>query len=117
MKIPVRVSSVVRGFATSRALVAGAMSFAPALPVHLTAGDVSAKSAGSLNITDSIAGVVPQPSVERGWLTDFHVVGDCAPDIWHVRGTAITGEGNRLSSIRNEFGSDEYLLPVYVSGV
>jgi hypothetical protein len=75
VKIPGRVSSVVRGFATSGALTVGAMFFARALAVQSTAGDISAQSADSLNITGSTVGVTPQPSAERGWLSDFHVSG------------------------------------------
>ena len=68
MKIPARASSVVRGFATSGALAAG--QFARALAVQSTAGDVSAQPADSLNITGLTARVTPQPSAERGWLSE-----------------------------------------------
>ncbi len=66
MKIPGRASGVVRGFATSGALAVGAIFFAPVLAVHSTAGDVSAQSADSLNITGSTARVMPQPSAKDG---------------------------------------------------
>jgi hypothetical protein len=75
VKIPGRVSSVVRGFATSRALAAGAVFFTAAPAIDSTAGNVAARSADSLDIAGSTAGVMPQPSAERGWLRDFHVSG------------------------------------------
>jgi hypothetical protein len=75
VKIPVRVSSVVRGFVTSGAPAAGAIFFARALAVQPNADNVPAQSADSLNITGSTAGMTPQPSAERGWLGDFHVSG------------------------------------------
>ncbi len=65
MKIPGRLSGVVRGFATSGALVVPAIFFARALAVQSAAGDVSAQSADSLNITGSTAGVTLQPSATR----------------------------------------------------
>ena len=74
MKIPSRVSGVVSGFATSGALAAGVIFPAPVLSAHRTAGDVSAKSAESLNIAGSIAEVTPQPS-ERGWLRNSRMSG------------------------------------------
>ena len=98
VKIPVRVSSVVRGFATSKSLAAGAIFSAPALAVHLTAGDVSAKSADSLNITGSIAGGNATATSGRRVAEGLPCVGVCEPTIWHVGGSAITGVGNRLSS-------------------
>ena len=69
MKIPGRASSVVRGFATSGALAA-AVQFARALAVQSMAGDVSAQPADSLNIAGLSARVTPQPSAERGWLSE-----------------------------------------------
>ncbi len=73
MKIPGRLSGVVRGFATSGALAA--VQFARAPAVQSTAGNVSAQPADSLNITGSTARVTPQPSAERGWLSeDFALV-------------------------------------------
>ena len=75
MKIPVRVSGVVRGCATSRVLAAGAIGSATALAVHFTAGDVLAKSADSLNITGSPAWVLAQPTSDRGRLSDVYVSG------------------------------------------
>ena len=68
MRIPGRVSSVVRGFATSGASAAVHLARAPA--VQSTAGDVSAQPADSLNITGLTARVTPQPSVEIGWLSE-----------------------------------------------
>ena len=75
MKIPVRVSSVVRGFATSRGLAAGAIGSAPAPALHLTADDVSARSADPFNIAGSTAWVLVQPTLERGRLSDLYVSG------------------------------------------
>ena len=100
MKIPGRVSSVVRGCATSRVLAAGAIGSAPAPAVHLTAGDVSAKSADSLNIAGSNAWVLAQPTSERGWLSDLYVSG-CEPDHGLERRLnrypALTKAGNKVA--------------------
>jgi hypothetical protein len=129
VKIPGRVSSVVRGFATSEALAVRAVFSTRVLAVQPTAGDVSAQSADSLNITGSTAGVTPQPSAERGWLSDFHVSGFVSPtfgiyepphalnnaDNVFARGPVRSkagpgtnfGVGSCLSSVRNGSGSDE----------
>jgi hypothetical protein len=97
VKIPVRVSSVVRGFATSRVLTAGAIGSAPALAAQSTAGDYSAQPAGLLHITGSTPGVMPQPSAERRWLPDFRVSGFVSRTFGMLGGgAAIAGVGNRL---------------------
>src|SRR6266851_4263360 len=57
VKIPGRLSGVVRGFATSGALAIGAIFFARALAARSTARNISAQSADSHNITGSTAGV------------------------------------------------------------
>jgi hypothetical protein len=123
VKIPGRVSSVVRGFATSEALAVRAIFSARALSLLSTAGDVPAQSADSLNITGSTAGVTPQQSA------DFQVSGFVSPTFGiyqppyafnsadkvfaqgPVRSKAGPGTnfgvGNCLSSVRSGSGSDE----------
>ena len=75
MKIPLRMSSVDRGFARTGLIAGGAMVFLLALAALSMAGDVSPQPADSLNITSSTTGVLPQPTSEAGWLSDFHVSG------------------------------------------
>ncbi len=82
MKIPVRVSSVVRGFVTSGAPAAGAIFFARALAVQPNADNVPAQSADSLNITGSTAGITPQPFGGKRVAGRLPCVGVCEPDIW-----------------------------------
>jgi hypothetical protein len=65
VKIPGRLSGVVRGFATSGALAIGAIFFARALAARSTARNISAQSADSHNITGSTAGVTLQQSATR----------------------------------------------------
>ena len=65
MKIPGRLSGVVRGFVTSGALAVGAIFFARALAARSTARNISAQSADSHNITGSTAGVTLQQSATR----------------------------------------------------
>ena len=64
---------VVRGFATSKGLPAGAIGSAPARHLLITVDDVSARSADSLNIAGSTAWVLAQPTSERGRLSDLYV--------------------------------------------
>ena len=137
MRIPGRVSSAVRGFATSGALAVGATFFACALAVESTADDVSSQSANSLNITGSTcrgnaAAIGGKRVAER-----LPCVGVYEPDIWHVapsrkqytlsrnnlatsRSWLQVGENWRLNENRSFFGREWFisddLLSVYVSG-
>jgi hypothetical protein len=63
------IKSVARGAA------ALALMLTVGGPTSSFAGDVSAQPANTLNITGSTAGILPQPSAERGWFSDFHVSG------------------------------------------
>jgi len=72
VKIPGRVSDVVRSLAGS-GVVAAVVFFSLALAAQSMAGAVSAQPANSLNITGSTAWLLAQPTSERGWLSDFHV--------------------------------------------
>ena len=74
MKIPGRVSDVVRSLAGSGVLAA-VVFFALALAAQSMAGAVSAQPANSLNITGSTAWVLARPTSERGWLSDSHMSG------------------------------------------
>jgi hypothetical protein len=114
----------------------GAIFSARALAVQSTADDVSAQSADSLNITGSTAGVTPQPSAERGWLSDFHVSGFVSQTfgMWRHRGSNTPSaatistsrpwlqvdENWRLNQNRSFFGREWFisddLLSMYVSG-
>ena len=89
MKIPGRLSGVVRGFATSGAPSDGAVFFARAPAVQSTASDVSAQSADSHNITGSTAGVTLQPSATRSAAPIAYSRGDrCVrkPDLEQISG-------------------------------
>jgi hypothetical protein len=105
VKIPGRLSGVVRGFVTSGALAVGAIFFARALAVQSTASDVSARSADSLNITGSTAGVTLAAIGYAFSRTDSVFAGG------PVRAKAVPGGnfgvGDCLFSIRNGSGSDE----------
>ena len=100
MKIPVRVSGVVRGLAISRGPAVGAIGFAPALALHLTADGVLARSAESLNIAGSTARVLAQPTSERERLSDACVPGrgqDHGFERRSKRYPALTGAGNKVA--------------------
>jgi hypothetical protein len=100
VKIPVRVSSVVRGFTTSRLLAAGAIGSAPALAVRSWAGDYSAQPADSLIIAGSKAWVLAQPTSERERLSYLYVSGR-GPDQRFKRRLnrypALTRAGNKVA--------------------
>ncbi len=103
MKIPGRLSGVVRGFATSGALAA--VQFARAPAVQSTAGDVSAQPADLLNITGSTAGVTLAAIGYAFSRADSVFAG--GPVRRKAGPGANFGVGNYLSSVRNGFGSDE----------
>jgi hypothetical protein len=105
VKIPGRLSGVVRGFATSGALAIGAIFFAHALAAQSAAGDVSAQSADSHNITGSTAGVT-LAAIGHGFSRADSVFAG-GPVRRKAGPGANFGVGNYLSSVRNGFGSDE----------
>ena len=105
MKIPGRLSGVVRGFATSGALAIGAIFFARALAARSTVRNISAPSADSHNITGSTAGVTLAAIGYAFSRADSVFAG--GPVRRKAGPGANFGVGNYLSSVRNGFGSDE----------